>query len=348
MDIANASRARNIAHSVGMRIQEHRVYGNILQTRWSPFEGATRPMLPKGAVAAMSSVGVVPFYLPDLQVIDTMGLTDVKIAHSPVKVPNQVRQMAHDRRPPPGYLHQRGVNFIPYPATRDEKTALIAADYAVEVRPGVWLPFDALSRDWVAQRFSDRKLAQRHMLPHQIVRQRIEVGQRVYVPRRLLDDFETDREESWTINTGMHIETLSTPVRLQLPVFGRVGQGLLNSFDRRLSDCSISRATRHPFRVKAGDHLVFFIGGGAGPHVGVRLLVDGRPVMHWRGQNTEILRAVAYPLSAYVGRDLSLEVYDEERGPWGHVLVDHFMLARELKPADAGRPSHPEPMRTAQ
>ena len=54
------------------------------------------------SVAAVS-VGVVGWVFPNAHVIDPLGLNDYVVARSPLAV-GAPRAMAHDRRPPPGYL----------------------------------------------------------------------------------------------------------------------------------------------------------------------------------------------------------------------------------------------------
>lgn len=50
-----------------------------------------------------ASVGYPAWVLPNVAVIDKLGLNDAIIAHTPLQT-GQKRKMAHDRRPPPGYL----------------------------------------------------------------------------------------------------------------------------------------------------------------------------------------------------------------------------------------------------
>lgn len=52
---------------------------------------------------ALSSVGVVGWRLPHVAVIDLHGLNDYRIARTSPPA-GASRHMAHDRRPPPGYV----------------------------------------------------------------------------------------------------------------------------------------------------------------------------------------------------------------------------------------------------
>ena len=112
-----------------------------------------RGVLPEDAVALVRPAGRLPYALADLRFVDYYGLTDKTIARHPVATSNGSRIWGHDRAPPPGYLQRRGVNFAVGKAATNERQALRHGTYAVELRPGLWMPFDAPSIDWVAERF---------------------------------------------------------------------------------------------------------------------------------------------------------------------------------------------------
>lgn len=79
-----------------------------------------------------------------------------------------------------------------------------------------------------------------------------------------------------------------------------------------------------PFTVRA-PALSFLVAGGMdAATVGVRLVIDGAPVLRAAGQNSEVFRRVWWDLRPYVGRTATLELYDEAAGNWGHILADDF------------------------
>ncbi len=146
--------------NVGNRFADHGEFVEWRLRRFRPYESMERGALPDDAVTARGDIGVFSFYIPDLKVIDTHGLTDATIARHPVSRPNSQRSMAHDRCVPPGYLDERGVRFHEvFPAASSEAEALGVAPYAVRVGSGLWMPFDA-DRRWVRESFaafSDRE-----------------------------------------------------------------------------------------------------------------------------------------------------------------------------------------------
>ena len=120
--------------------------------RWAPYSGMERGVIPGDAVNATPWAGVQPYYLPDLTFVDLYGLNDWVVARNPAR-PNSERRIAHDRFPAHGYLDSRGVNFEVRPSERDVWSAISAAQYAAEVSPGLWMPFNAPSLKWVEERF---------------------------------------------------------------------------------------------------------------------------------------------------------------------------------------------------
>jgi arabinofuranosyltransferase len=96
-----------ISHSVCKRHQEHKVFSQFQNGRL-PERGQSKLRLEgQGrAVAGGDSVGILGWVLEDVAVIDVLGLNDYVIARNPDTraVAGRERQMAHDRKPPDGYL----------------------------------------------------------------------------------------------------------------------------------------------------------------------------------------------------------------------------------------------------
>lgn len=158
---ADGLRRDNIEHLVGLTVREHAVFGRERAARWGPYERARRGAIPRDAVAATNAAGAMPFYLADLTVIDMLGLCDHTIARNPVHTPNAERLLAHDRRPPPGYLEARGVNVEPCPPVATAAVALAIAPFAIPLGPDLWMPFRSGDTAWVERAFGARGLVRR-------------------------------------------------------------------------------------------------------------------------------------------------------------------------------------------
>ena len=52
----------------------------------------------------------------------------------------------------------------------------------------------------------------------------------------------------------------------------------------------------------------------------------------WRGENTERFKRVVYPLAEVAGQRLQLELFDDEIGGWGHIMLDHVMAGATTNP----------------
>ena len=134
--------------------------GNVLNhTSLASYEDALRGKMPEDAVMVISILGLNAYYLADITVIDYYGLTDKTVARNPVLHSNDERRMAHDRSPSYGYLNQRGVNISILPSARSEAEALDWAGYALQLGEGLWMPFNAIDRQWVQDSFGGSGLA---------------------------------------------------------------------------------------------------------------------------------------------------------------------------------------------
>ena len=137
---------------IGIPLRATRYWTNKQLAQWRPYREMRRGIIPSDALAQTDPAGILPYFVPDLKFIDSWGLTDATIARNPVT--HRRWRVGHVRQPPPGYLKARGVNFKVYPAAASAEEAMGQGLYAVQVGPGLWLPFDAPSQEWVAARFA--------------------------------------------------------------------------------------------------------------------------------------------------------------------------------------------------
>ena len=156
--VSNDLRRQASRQMVASPFTQAREFANEQLRTWKPYENMENGVIPDDALTAGGSLGIRFYYLPDLKVIDLDGLTDAAVARNPVETPNHQRKIGHDRRPPVGYLEQRGVNFTIRPPATSEFQALGRAEYAVKVGPALWMPFDSPDRQWVFDRFAGRDL----------------------------------------------------------------------------------------------------------------------------------------------------------------------------------------------
>ena len=160
--ISNDLRQRMTRQLVGLRFAEHREAARLKLEDWADYERMERGLFPEDALTATGALGIQSYFLPDLRVVDGHGLVDAVVARNPVAWSNSERLMAHDRRPPPGYvLEERGVNVMALPSATSEEEALSRGAYSLQVAPDLWMPFDAADHDWVLERFDANRLGMR-------------------------------------------------------------------------------------------------------------------------------------------------------------------------------------------
>jgi arabinofuranosyltransferase len=92
-----------VAHAVCLRHQEHKVFWQFMRDRLPSREAGARVGWGERAVMVAGNIGVLGWVLPEVAIIDASGLTDRIVARTPIDLARE-RHMAHDRRPPKGYL----------------------------------------------------------------------------------------------------------------------------------------------------------------------------------------------------------------------------------------------------
>ena len=249
------------------------------------------------------------------------------MARTPVTHPNLERIIAHDRRPPPEYLKQRGVNIRIFAPASSATAALRRADYAVKVGPDLWMPFNTVNAQWAAARFAGRDLrANKIFSTIDPAHNQFHVDDNTYVGERFLGHFG-DGLDGWRLigeavsNYGQH--ALNEGQEL---IWGRADSDFLTSYHPSKGNEATGKALSPKFTATADQYLVFLIAGGGGEGVGLRLLDDRAEVAVWNGRNTEQFELIVHPLAYVAGKSLQLELFDNEHGDWGHIMLDHVML----------------------
>ena len=333
--VSNDLRGTIIRQFLGMRFAEHREITDLWIRQYQPYENMERGIIPDDAVMLGYSIGVPFYYLPELTAIDMHGLTDITVARTPLRhKSNSKRQLAHDRLPPPGYLEERGFNILIHGAERTAGQALAHAQYAVQVGPNLWMPFDSHDAQWAFSRFSGRtiysnelRLAETHPTAPSYNRFLHSGGSLTF--ERFIDNFESDDRSLWRIEGDAVTNHADFDLYyLQNSISGNIGPGFLTSYHPFDGDIPTGSATSPKFVAAADEYLAFLIAGGRGNGVGVRLLIDGEEAAVWRGQNTERFRTVIYPLAKHAGKTLQLQLFDNASGAWGHIMLDHIVILR--------------------
>ena len=158
-----------------------------------------------------------------------------------------------------------------------------------------------------------------------------------FVPEgKVLADFEREDYGDWRVTGdafGKH--PAGGTLERQQSVSGFRGGGLVNTF--RGGDGAQGTLTSPEFEI-THDYLSFLIGGGN--HAGktcLNLLVDSRVVRTVTGDAAERLNWKSWDLREFRGRKGALEIVDHHTGGWGHINVDHILMAdAPARPATEG------------
>lgn len=143
---------------------------------------------------------------------------------------------------------------------------------------------------------------------------------------KLLADFEGADYAGWQANGDAFG---SGPARgkigNQQSVDGFRGRGLVNTFAR--GDTAQGTLTSPEFEI-TDEYLSFLIGGGNHPgKTCLNLLVDGRALRTATGDNGERLSWKSWDVRDLRGRRGRLQIVDRHSEGWGHINVDHILLA---------------------
>ena len=317
---------------IGFSAIHHRDYAEPRIRAWSPYEHVPPETIPPDAVTAIPTVGIPSYYVPALTVVDTLGLTDATVARNPTTVSNQYRGIAHDRRPPPGYLERRNVNFKPQPLTESARLALARAGYAAQVGPDLWMPFDAYDHEWVANRFDRHPLRTADDVEGIRVISDFEGG---------LDGWQTNGDGIWVqdlIDSASHIPRIHAGSSYQS------SRRWLNTWHPDDGSDTTAKARSPLFVADIDDCLGFLMAGSHSDRTGLRLLANDVEINVWHvdpsivgGWRTTNFHFVTYPLAEVAHANLQLELFDEDVR--GYIQLDHVTLIRaeggqcpEMKP----------------
>lgn len=126
--------------------------------------------------------------------------------------------------------------------------------------------------------------------------------------------------------------TQTGTAKKQNKVRGFGGKRLINTFDANIGDKLTIKAWSPKIKLPQHSVLSFKVGGGkVRRRVGLRIWLDGIAIGTWAGQDSERLQQIHLDLSAYAGQELQLELLDQNKGTWGHILLDDIWLSNHLK-----------------
>ena len=156
-------------------------------------------------------------------------------------------------------------------------------------------------------------------------------------PDILFEDFQIETYEGWTV-TGTAFG--SGPVeKSKMPDYQgdvggkgkRVGNSHASAPGNSVTekDAATGTLTSKPFAIER-NYIAFLIGGGA--HEGktcINLLVDGKVVLSATGKNDNRMEPHSFDVRPWAGKTATLQIVDNEKGPWGNIGIDHIVFTDE-------------------
>ncbi len=149
----------------------------------------------------------------------------------------------------------------------------------------------------------------------------------------LIADFEGANYGTWTTTgTAFGSGPVAGTFGNQNPVTGYRGTKLVNSY---LGGDGTTGTLASPAFPITNTYLNFLIGGGNHPgQTCINLIVGGNVVRTANGANSERLNWKNWDVSPYLGQNASIQIVDSIGGGWGHVNVDHILMADSMVPTE--------------
>lgn len=218
-----------------------------------------------------------------------------------------------------------------YPATMFHITVENVSDAPLTAGIATWLE-NPVARKAAARGRKGRRSTRysasggRAMLVHSVVPATPEKPAAGVRPAIVVEDFESGTYGKWKVeDEAFGSAPASGALPRQSTVTGFEGSKLVNSFFK--GDDTLGAIVSQPFRIER-KYLNFLVGGGNKPgYVGVRLMVDGKGVRGSTGREAETVDWESWDVSDFEGKEAVLHVFDDQKGPWGHVLFDHLEMA---------------------
>lgn len=142
----------------------------------------------------------------------------------------------------------------------------------------------------------------------------------------VIDDFESGTFDKWKVEGDAFGNTPSNGAYTgQQAVSDFQGKYLANSFNG--GDDSRGILESNSFKIEK-DYINFLLGGGIRPDAYIELVVDGQSIYKTRPVvESETLHMMTWNVADYKGKDAVIKIVDNQRGDWGHVLVDEIVMS---------------------
>ncbi len=149
-------------------------------------------------------------------------------------------------------------------------------------------------------------------------------------------DFETGDLQGWQVVEGKFDNLVCDRARFhnQPSVsYNKQGVYFLSTLERAngAADDRMTGIVLSPVFELAEGNVSLLVGGGSHSDTYVALCtLDGTEVLKAHGDNSEVMRRVVWDGAELLGQKVFLEVFDQNRGSWGHVTLDDVQAQGKL------------------
>ncbi len=146
----------------------------------------------------------------------------------------------------------------------------------------------------------------------------------------IIEDFESGTFDTWTVEGDAFGSAPSLGGYVgQQEVKGFEGEYLANSYNG--GDDSQGTIISSEFTIQR-NFINFLLGGGMHADTYIELLIDGSSVFVSRPMvESETLQWFSWDVKEYKGKKAVIRIVDNQRGGWGHILVDQITMSDEEK-----------------
>lgn len=139
----------------------------------------------------------------------------------------------------------------------------------------------------------------------------------------IIEDFESGTYNKWTVEGDAFGATPATGSYAgQQNVEGFEGKHLANSFSG--GDDSRGTLISQEFTIER-DYINFLLGGGMNQDTYIELVINNKSIHRSRSVvETETLQWMTWNVKEYTGQKAVIRIVDNQRGGWGHILVDQI------------------------
>lgn len=146
----------------------------------------------------------------------------------------------------------------------------------------------------------------------------------------VIEDFENNSFYNWVVEGKAFGENPAKgPVVGQQEISGFEGAYFANSFHG--GDGEIGKLISSEFTIER-DYINFLIGGGMKDSTYIELLVEGESVyVSHSVVESETLHWMTWDVKDYLKKKAVICIVDNQKGGWGHILVDQIEMSNQLK-----------------